>query len=83
VSLFIDRLAKFLVIFLGRAMLVVPMMIIRLPEATVIKCLVTVSISVLVFTGALSVFFKASNTDTMVTAATYATVLVVFVGVSG
>ena len=69
--------------FLGGAMLVVPMMVMRLPEVTVVKSLVTVSISVLAFAGALSVFFKASNTDTMVATATYAAVLVVFVGVSG
>ncbi|RGP80512.1 hypothetical protein FLONG3_1346 [Fusarium longipes] len=83
VSLFVDRLARFLVAFLGGAVLVVPMMVMRLPEVTVVKSLVTVSISVLVFAGALSVFFKASNTDTLVATATYAAVLVVFVGVSG
>ncbi|CAJ0547468.1 Ff.00g042220.m01.CDS01 [Fusarium sp. VM40] len=83
ISPFVDRLARFLVAFLGGAMLVVPMMIMRLPEVTVVKSLVTVSISVLAFAGALSVFFKASNTDTMVATATYAAVLVVFIGVSG
>jgi hypothetical protein len=83
VSPFVDRLARFLVAFLGGAMLVVPMLIMRLPDVTVIKSLVTVSISVLAFAGALSVFFKASNTDTMVATATYAAVLVVFIGVSG
>jgi hypothetical protein len=79
----VDRLARFLVAFLGGAMLVVPMMVMRLPEVTVVKSLVTVGISVLAFAGALSVFFKASNTDTMVATATYAAVLVVFIGVSG
>lgn len=83
VSDFVDRLARFLVAFLGGAMLIVPMMIMRLPEVTIVKSLVTSSISVLLFAGALSVFFKASNTDTMVATATYAAVLVVFVGVSG
>jgi VIT1/CCC1 family predicted Fe2+/Mn2+ transporter len=83
VSVFVDRLARFLVAFLGGAMLIVPMMIMRLPRVTVLKSLVTASISVVVFAGALSVFFKASNTDTMVATATYAAVLVVFVGVSG
>ncbi|CEF85502.1 unnamed protein product [Fusarium graminearum] len=66
VSPLVDRLARFLVAFLGGAMLVVPMMVMRLPEVTVVKSLVT-----------------ASNTDTMVATATYAAVLVVFVGVSG
>jgi hypothetical protein len=64
-------------------MLVVPMFIMRFPEVEVVKSLVTVSIAVLLFAGALSVFFKASNTDTMIATATYAAVLVVFVGVSG
>ncbi|KAH7188112.1 uncharacterized protein B0J16DRAFT_412611 [Fusarium flagelliforme] len=83
VSVFVDRLARFLVAFLGGAMLIVPMMIMRLPEVSVVKSLVTASISVLLFAGALSVFFKAGNTDTLVATATYAAVLVVFVGVSG
>ncbi|KAH6843323.1 hypothetical protein B0I37DRAFT_215933 [Chaetomium sp. MPI-CAGE-AT-0009] len=83
VSPFVDRLARFLVAFLGGAMLVVPMMVMRLPEVTVVKSLVTVSISVVAFAGALSVLFRASNTETMVATATYAAVLVVFVGVSG
>ena len=80
--MYVDRLARFLVAFLGGAMLIVPMMIMRLPYVTVTKSLVTASISVLLFAGALSVFFKASNTDTMVATATYTAVLVVFVGVS-
>ncbi|KAJ4003995.1 hypothetical protein NW752_010921 [Fusarium irregulare] len=83
VSVSVDRLARFLVAFLGGAMLIVPMMIMRLPQVTIVKSLVTASISVLLFAGALSIFFKASNTDTMVATATYAAVLVVFVGVSG
>lgn len=82
VSPFVDRLARFLVAFLGGAMLVVPMLVMRLPEVTVAKSLVTVSASVLLFAGALSVLFKASNTETLVATATYAAVLVVFVGVS-
>ncbi|KAL8418992.1 hypothetical protein RB594_002269 [Gaeumannomyces avenae] len=83
VSPLVDRLARFLVAFLGGAALVVPMMVMRLPEVTVVKSLVTASISVLAFAGALSVLFRASNTETMVATATYAAVLVVFVGVSG
>ncbi|CEI41519.1 unnamed protein product [Fusarium venenatum] len=73
-------LARFLVVFLGGSMLVVPMLVMRLPEVTVVKSLVTVSISVFAIAGALSIFSKASYTETMV--ATYAAVLVVFVGVS-
>lgn len=42
VSPFVDGLARFLVAFLGGTMLVVPMLIMRLPEITVVKSLVTV-----------------------------------------
>ncbi|KAH6849907.1 hypothetical protein B0I37DRAFT_403837 [Chaetomium sp. MPI-CAGE-AT-0009] len=83
ISPFVDGLARFLVAFLGGTMLVVPMLIMRLPEITVVKSLVTVSAAVLLFAAALSVFFRASNTDTIIATATYAAVLVVFVGVSG
>ncbi|KAL8357514.1 hypothetical protein RB598_002360 [Gaeumannomyces tritici] len=41
VSPLVDRLARFLVAFLGGAALVVPMMVMRLPEVTVVKSLVT------------------------------------------
>lgn len=63
-------------------MLVVPILIMRLPDVTVEKNLVTGSIPVLAFAGALSVFFKATSTETIVATAAYAAVLVVFVGVS-
>ncbi len=82
VTEFVDVLARFLVAFLGGTLLVVPMLIMRLPEVNVTKSLITVSICVLLFAGFLSVFFKASNTDTLISTATYAAVLVVFVGTS-
>lgn len=82
VSPFVDVLARFLVAFLGGALLVVPMLVMRLPNVNVVKSLCTVSLSVLIFAGALSVFFKAKNTDTLIATATYAAVLVVFVGTS-
>ncbi|KAK3342133.1 hypothetical protein B0T25DRAFT_636094 [Lasiosphaeria hispida] len=59
VSPYIDSLARFLVAFLGGAMLVVPMLVMRLPEVTTTKSLVTVSACVLLFAGALPVLFKA------------------------
>ncbi|EGR44206.1 uncharacterized protein TRIREDRAFT_70838, partial [Trichoderma reesei QM6a] len=64
VSPFVDRMARFIVAFIGGAALLVPMLIMRLPRATLAKSLVTV----------------ASNTETMISTATYAAVLVVFVG---
>ncbi|KAK7992643.1 hypothetical protein PG988_001437 [Apiospora saccharicola] len=48
--------------------------------ARLAKSLVTVSVAVLLFAAALSVGLRASNTETMVSTATYAAVLVVFVG---
>lgn len=80
VSPFVDKVARFLVAFVGGASLVVPMLIMRLPEVSLIKSLVTVSVAVLLFAVVLSLVMRASNTDTMVATATYAAVLVVFVG---
>lgn len=77
---FVDKLARFIVAFIGGAALVVPMLIMRLPEVTLTKSLVTVSVAVLLFAVVLSLVLRASNTDTMVSTATYAAVLVVFVG---
>ncbi|KAK8045525.1 hypothetical protein PG993_005549 [Apiospora rasikravindrae] len=80
VSSFVDKLARFIVAFVGGTALVVPMLIMRLPDVTLTKSLVTVSVAVLLFAAALSVGLRASNTETMVSTATYAAVLVVFVG---
>jgi VIT1/CCC1 family predicted Fe2+/Mn2+ transporter len=82
VSKFVDRLARFIVAVIGGAALIVPMLIMSLPHVNVTKSLVTTSISVLLFAAALSSGFRASNTDTLVATATYAAVLVIFVGTS-
>ncbi|TFA99954.1 hypothetical protein CCMA1212_008235 [Trichoderma ghanense] len=80
VSPFVDRTARFIVAFIGGAALLVPMLIMRLPRVTLAKSLVTVSVAVLLFAAFLSVFMRAGNTETMISTATYAAVLVVFVG---
>ncbi|KAL6879914.1 hypothetical protein HDV57DRAFT_498468 [Trichoderma longibrachiatum] len=80
VSPFVDRMARFMVAFIGGASLVVPMLIMALPRPTLAKSLVTVSVAVLLFAAFLSVFMRAGNTETMISTATYAAVLVVFVG---
>ncbi|KAL6854540.1 hypothetical protein J3F83DRAFT_754857 [Trichoderma novae-zelandiae] len=80
VSPFVDRMARFIVAFLGGASLVIPMLIMRLPRITLAKSLVTVSVAVLLFAVVLSLVMRASNTETMISTATYAAVLVVFVG---
>ncbi|KAL2118598.1 hypothetical protein VTJ04DRAFT_8258 [Mycothermus thermophilus] len=74
----VDRLARFLVALIGGLSLVVPMLVMRLPYVDVTKSLVTVSVAVLLFAGSISVFFHAGNTETMITTATYAAVLAVF-----
>ncbi|KAH6624683.1 hypothetical protein B0J18DRAFT_429027 [Chaetomium sp. MPI-SDFR-AT-0129] len=78
----VDRLARFLVAILGVGMLVTPMFIMRLPDVSLLKSLVTVSVAELVFAGGLSMIFRATNTETLVATATYAAVLMVFVGVT-
>jgi hypothetical protein len=71
-----------MVAFAGGVSLVVPMVVMRLNESLT-KSLITVSVAVVLFAGALSVIFRAPNTETLVATATYAAVLVVFVGTSG
>lgn len=80
VSPFVDKLARFIVAILGGTALVVPMLVMRLPEITLVKSLITVSVAVTIFSAALSVGLRATNTETLVSTATYAAVLVVFVG---
>ncbi|OAL43453.1 hypothetical protein IQ07DRAFT_524208 [Pyrenochaeta sp. DS3sAY3a] len=82
VSHFVDVIARFIVAIFGGALLIIPMLIMSLPRVSLGKSLITTSVSVLLFSGALSVFFKASNTDTLIATTTYAAVLVVFVGIS-
>ncbi|KAK4986806.1 hypothetical protein LTR66_007768 [Elasticomyces elasticus] len=82
VSPFVDRLARFIIAFVGGSVLVVPMLVMRLPRVGLAKSLITASIAVVLFSGALSIGLKASNTETLVATATYAAVLVVFVGTS-
>jgi len=67
--------------FVGGAALLVPM-IIMVFEASLSKSLITTSVSVLFFAGFLSFGISASNQDILAATATYAAVLVVFVGTS-
>lgn len=60
----------------------VPMLIMSL-EPSQIKSLVTVSLSVVLFALVMSLTFQTDNKDTLTATATYAAVLVVFVGTSG
>lgn len=83
VSPFVDKLTRFVIAFAGGATLVVPMLIMSLPSKTQTKSLTTVSVAVTLFTSMMSVGIRASNSETLVATATYAAVLVVFVGTSG
>ena len=80
-STFVDRFARFIMAFVGGAALLIPM-IIMVFDASLSKSLITTSVSVLLFAGFLSFGISASNQDTLAATATYAAVLVVFVGTS-
>lgn len=81
VSKFVDRLARLIAAFAGGVFLIVPMIIMTLnPSET--KSLVTVSVAVVVFALILSFGIQVSNIETLLSTATYAAVLVVFVGTS-
>jgi hypothetical protein len=82
ISPFIDRIARFIIAFAVGASLVVPMVVMLFhPSQT--KSVVTVSVSVILFSACLSLGMKPSNTETVAATAAYAAVLVVFVGASG
>jgi hypothetical protein len=81
ISDFVDRLARFIAALIGRFFLIVPMVIMVLNQSRT-KSLITVSVAVLLFSAALAFGLKANNVETLVSTATYAAVLVVFVGTS-
>lgn len=82
VSSLVDRIARFTVALMGGFSLVVPMLVMRLPIVILSQGIITTSVSVILFAAALSVMLRASNTETIAATATYAVVLVVFVGTS-
>lgn len=82
ISPFVDKVTRFMLAFAGGASLVVPMLIMSLPSTDRTKSLVTVSVAVTLFASLLSIGIRTSNSETLVATATYAAVLVVFVGTS-
>lgn len=74
-----DRIVRLIVAFIGGAFLVVPMLVMTLHQSQT-KSLITASLSVVFFAIAISFGFKTTNVETLVATATYAAVLVVFVG---
>jgi len=79
VSGHVDRLVRFIIALIGGLFLVIPMLIMSI-EPSQNKSLITVSSAVLIFALAVSLVVKVSNIETLVSTATYAAVLVVFVG---
>lgn len=82
VSPFVDKLSRFLIAFAGGAALVVPMVVMTI-DKSVTKSLITVSLAVLLIAIFVSLGIRASNMETVLATATYAAVLVVFVGTGG
>ena len=81
VSSFVDRLVRLIISLTGGFFVVVPMIIMSLSPSQV-KSLVTVSVSVVMFALLVSFGYRVSNVETLISTATYAAVLVVFVGTS-
>lgn len=81
-SKIVDRLARFLVADAEGAFLIVPMLIMTLGGPLLNTSLITVLVAVLGFVLVLAFAVRASNAETIVSTATYAAVLVVFVGTS-
>ncbi|KAI1877466.1 hypothetical protein JX265_003474 [Neoarthrinium moseri] len=79
VSGFVDRLVRFSIALTGGALLVAPMIIMTLNQSQE-KSLVTASAFVVLFAFLVSMVFRGSNIETLASTATYAAVLVVFVG---
>ena len=81
ISPFVDRLTRFLIAFIGGAFLLVPMLIMAIhPSKT--KSLITTCVAVLLFAALVAFWVKGGNVETMASTATYAAVLVVFIGTS-
>jgi hypothetical protein len=79
VSGIVDRLVRFLVGVIGGAFVVVPMITMTIDQSQS-KSLITVSAAVIIFALVVSLGIRVSNIETLISTATYAAVLVVFVG---
>jgi uncharacterized protein DUF6594 len=79
VSLVVDRLVRLVIALAGGLFLIVPVHIMSFGPS-LIKGLTTVSVSVVVFAVAVSFVVRVTNIETLVSTATYAAVLIVFLG---
>jgi len=83
VSPIVDRIARLIISVTAGAALVIPVVIMEVGTRSVTKSLITMSVAIVLFAIALAFGVRASNPETLVSTATYAAVLVVFVGTSG
>jgi uncharacterized membrane protein len=81
VSAFVDRFTRFVVAGVGGLFLIGPMLIMSFGPSKN-NSLITMSTSVMLFISVLSLWIKVSNVEALISAPTYAAVLVVFVGTS-
>ncbi|KAM7185500.1 hypothetical protein V8F33_012387, partial [Rhypophila sp. PSN 637] len=81
-SKFLDSLAGFIVGKAGGGALILPMVTMALGFFTLVKSLITVSASVILFDLVLGLVVETDNKDTITATATYAAVLGGFVGTS-
>lgn len=77
----LNQIARFIVGLVGGLSLIVPLLIMAF-HSSLTKTLVTVCIAVVAFALAAAVMFQLDNKDAITATATYAAVLVVFVGTS-
>ncbi|CAO2654505.1 Nn.00g112380.m01.CDS01 [Neocucurbitaria sp. VM-36] len=77
----LNRIARFLVGIVGGAWLIVPLLIMAV-HLSLTKTMITVCTAVVLFALAVSLVFELDNKDIVTATATYAAVLVVFVGTS-
>lgn len=82
ISPLVDKVSRFIIAFTGGMSLLVPILVMSLPHPSQVKSLSTISAAITLFALLLAVGVRASNSETIVATATYAAVLVVFLGAS-
>jgi hypothetical protein len=78
----IEHLARFILALVSGATVIVPMIII-VYDSSKLKSVITTSVAVLLFALFISLSTRSSDQETLAATATYAAVLIVFVGTSG
>jgi hypothetical protein len=78
----IEHLARFILALVSGAAVIVPMIII-VYNSSKLKSVITTTVAILLFALFISLSTRSSNQETLAATATYAAVLIVFVGTSG